>query len=261
MTTIASPIVAPDGPWKQTASRKAFSLIDPQPEDIDFDVDIAGPLSRLARFTGDIRGGAYSVAQHCVVGADWLHMAGCDASLCACFLLHDAHEAYIGDISTPARDAISWVINDILDGIGLKQAVDNRINGCMPSDILKFAVRRLKDDLDAAIYSAAGLDDAEHEEADPRHFYAGIIHNTDLLMLAAEVDAFLGGEVVPWDITTKLRAKVEPPTTSEAGIHDITCLLRETGIWSAERAETEYQTALRRYLPARFPKPAFAIEE
>ncbi len=57
---------------------------------------IAFALSHINRYTGHV--GQYSVAQHCVLVAqqlpDHLKLAG---------LLHDAPEAYIGDVSAPLK--------------------------------------------------------------------------------------------------------------------------------------------------------------
>ena len=57
---------------------------------------IAFALSHINRYTGHV--GQYSVAQHCVLVAkqlpDELKLAG---------LLHDAPEAYIGDVSAPLK--------------------------------------------------------------------------------------------------------------------------------------------------------------
>ncbi len=79
-------------------------LADPRPEHIEIE-DIAWSLSRTARFNGASGGEfAYSVAQHSV----WVAMAvrrfwGRDASVALLSLLHDAHEAYTGDIVAPMK--------------------------------------------------------------------------------------------------------------------------------------------------------------
>lgn len=232
----------PDVPWKQTASRKAFRLIDPSPEDIDFDVDIAGELSRLARFTGDIRGGAYSVGQHSVVGGDVLMVETGDPELAAAFVLHDAHEGPIGDIATPAQDAINWHLQEILFEHGLSDLV-NSIPKIAGSELFKRALKRLKGDLDKAIYRAAGM------RWPLPHSIVQQVRIMDLRMLAAEVDAFMGGEVAPWGVLVDIRKNYSIPD------------LRPIGIWPAEVAETRFQEALRRYLPERFPHPAFSIED
>lgn len=84
-----------------------FSLSEPSAGAVHLG-DIAVSLSRLARFTGHTRGGIISVAQHSVLVADLvrLQVPGSDYYLPPA-LLHDAHEAYTGDINTPmAREIV-----------------------------------------------------------------------------------------------------------------------------------------------------------
>lgn len=235
----ARSVSVPDVPWKQTASRKAFRLVDPRSEDVDFDVDIAGALSRLARFTGDITEGAYCVGQHSVVGADVLAAETGDDSVAAAFLLHDAHEGPIGDIATPAQDAINWHLQDILDESGLTKVIACNIPEIAGPRLFKRALHRLKGQLDSAIYGAAGIPWPLPADT------AAMVRTMDLRMLAAEVDAFMGGEVAPWGVLVEIRRNYAIPD------------LRPIGIWPAEVAERRFQEALRRYLPARFPNPPF----
>lgn len=101
-----------DTPWIQTYTGKAFDLLDPRPEQIDV-VDIAHALSQICRFTGHTRA-FYSVAQHsCLVAeiardlwraAEWHHPCPEIVSLAA--LMHDASEAYAGDVSSPLKRAM-----------------------------------------------------------------------------------------------------------------------------------------------------------
>lgn len=64
--------------------------------------DIAHALSRLPRFLGHTRD-FYSVAQHSLFVVDVLCDAGADEGLQAAGLLHDAQEAYFGDVPTPLK--------------------------------------------------------------------------------------------------------------------------------------------------------------
>ncbi len=88
--------------WIQTFSGKKFSLIDPQPEDVDIG-DIVAALCKLVRFTGHCRG-MYTVAQHSVHVADLV-----PSELCYAALLHDAPEAYYGDFSRPLKQAANLI--------------------------------------------------------------------------------------------------------------------------------------------------------
>ena len=85
-------------------SKGIIDLDDIEPGDIELK-DIAGSLSRQARFNGNGKK-KISVAQHCIVGATAI--AGGTGNYLAAlwFLLHDAHEAYTGDIITPMKNKI-----------------------------------------------------------------------------------------------------------------------------------------------------------
>lgn len=68
--------------------------------------EIANALSKIARFNGGTRGVAYSVAQHCVMGADALYAETGSQIAAAYFLLHDAHEGKLGDMIRPRLQLI-----------------------------------------------------------------------------------------------------------------------------------------------------------
>lgn len=84
------------GDWMQLASGKAFYPLDPRPEDIEL-ADIAGALSRVCRFGGHVSA-FYSVAQHSVLVSQV-----CDPADALWGLLHDASEAYLGDLIRPLK--------------------------------------------------------------------------------------------------------------------------------------------------------------
>lgn len=83
-----------------TRTGELFDLADPQPEDIDIG-DIAHALSQLCRYDGQTPH-FYSVAQHSY------HVSYlCEPQDALWGLLHDAAEAYIGDIVMPLRRMLS----------------------------------------------------------------------------------------------------------------------------------------------------------
>lgn len=82
--------------WMVLGSGKRFNFLDPRPEDIDI-ADIARGLSKLCRYCGQCQG-FYSVAQHSVLVARCV-----PAALKLEALLHDASEAYLGDIIQPVK--------------------------------------------------------------------------------------------------------------------------------------------------------------
>lgn len=64
--------------------------------------DIAIPLSRIARFNGHTVD-FYSVAEHCLLAWFVSQKEGCDVATQLAALLHDAHEAYTGDLISPLK--------------------------------------------------------------------------------------------------------------------------------------------------------------
>lgn len=83
-----------------------YSGIEFAPTNIQVDniniKDIAHSLSRICRFNGHIEG-FYSVAQHSIKVSERLKDLGYDERVQLCGLLHDAAEAYLGDIPTPVK--------------------------------------------------------------------------------------------------------------------------------------------------------------
>lgn len=68
-------------------------------EDFTPDINvIAKALSHINRYTGHV--GTYSVAQHCVLVASNIDTMNLSA------LLHDAPEAYIGDVASPLKSML-----------------------------------------------------------------------------------------------------------------------------------------------------------
>lgn len=127
------------GEWITTASGRSFSLHDPQPSDVCIE-DIAHALSNLCRWTGHTRN-FYSVAQHSMLVAEKLPA---EAKLHG--LMHDAHEAYIGDISRP-----------------LKRYLGSEL------------IKQLESRIDEAIFIRFGIDP-----------YYELVHDADSRMLATE---------------------------------------------------------------------------
>lgn len=94
------------GGWIQTFGGKQFWPLDPQPEDFCIE-DIAQALSNVCRFGGHCRS-FYSVAQHSVLVAHMAEKEAASRGLIAkrfalAGLLHDAAEAYVGDMVRPLK--------------------------------------------------------------------------------------------------------------------------------------------------------------
>lgn len=92
-------------PWMQTASGKMFDLLQPLPGSV-FLGDIAHQLARIARFNGCTIGDVpWNVAQHSILVMQLLP-ADAPAHQRLAALLHDAAEAYIGDVIAPMKAAM-----------------------------------------------------------------------------------------------------------------------------------------------------------
>ena len=89
-----------NNPWIQTFSGKKFPLETPDIAQIDIQ-DIAHALSMLCRFNGHCTQ-FYSVAEHSVHVS---YEIAPDLALVG--LLHDAAEAYLGDVPSPLKKKLS----------------------------------------------------------------------------------------------------------------------------------------------------------
>ncbi len=101
--------------WKVMPSGRAFDFANPLPAMVCLD-DIVHALTRISRWGGNIEPVSFSVAQHSLVVASACTRP--DSRLYA--LLHDAGEAYIGDIPTPLK---LWMENAGAGIIGLEMQI------------------------------------------------------------------------------------------------------------------------------------------
>ena len=93
--------MTPTGPSMLTFTGRTFWPESPRVEDVHIE-DIAHALSMLCRFGGHTRV-FYSVAQHSVLVAQALMVEGFSALESLAGLLHDAGEAYLGDVVWPVK--------------------------------------------------------------------------------------------------------------------------------------------------------------
>lgn len=106
------------GPGIQVRSGGWLWFLDPRPEDIVLS-DIAGALSKLCRYTGHTTE-FYSVAQHSVMASKLV-----PKRLALAALLHDAAEAYIGDVSRPLKTLFETKAPGVL------REIENRIHSAV----------------------------------------------------------------------------------------------------------------------------------
>lgn len=85
----------------ETISGARLDLLNPKPQSISA-TDIAYHLSMICRFSGAIKE-FYSVAQHSVAVSDLAREFGEDRHTQYACLMHDAAEAYIGDLPSPVK--------------------------------------------------------------------------------------------------------------------------------------------------------------
>jgi hypothetical protein len=171
--------------WTQTRSGAKWSLLDPKAENVNF-AEIAYILSHLPRFNAHTKV-PYSVAEHSVHIHDELRRGGFHPMVCLLGLLHDAHEAYIGDIITPVASALAVLCEEI-GGIG-------------DGFVVSTAIRKLKADHDIAIFEAAGLDQfsEDHDATAPtRRLAVSIVKRADAAAMMRERDVLMLPPPEPW---------------------------------------------------------------
>lgn len=171
-----------------------LDLINPDPAQIDFRT-IATVLSRVPRFGGHTGMGPISVAQHCAEGARAILRDTGRKDWAAAFLLHDAHEAYIGDIATPVAQAIGAAVAIVSDRVQREATGDEMTveQWAAVADIVRAGIGSLKRTLDEAIYQAAGLPLPEGDTL-------AVVKLYDLRMLHTERLARMAEPPQPWDV-------------------------------------------------------------
>jgi len=210
--------------WIQTASGRRFDLAAPQSAMVDFDIDVPDALARIARFTGHIGAGPYSVAQHSVHCCGVALAETGDPLAAAYALLHDAKEFAIGDWSTPLKQAI--------------RAVSAR--GTSGEDDADVATRHVIWTLDTLEH---GVDVAVHEAAGlplPNAHYRAIVKDIDYRMLHAERRQLLDTKLRPSQAWWYDGTPGEPRPIRSLGA---------LGVWPWPYAADRFRTRFRDILP------------
>ncbi|MCW3477399.1 hypothetical protein [Limobrevibacterium gyesilva] len=157
----------------QTVSGQAFDLVYPRADMVRL-MDIAAGLSRLPRFCGQTTGPvAWNVAEHSLLVERLVEIAGGSAELRLAALIHDAHEAYIGDVISPLKSAIRILLD---------------IEGRAVFDPIAEISARISGAVHAAFAVPWPLSEA----------YAVAIKRADLQALRIEHERFQGPAPHPW---------------------------------------------------------------
>lgn len=175
-----------------TAGGRVIDLANPNPTDIDFN-EIAETLAIIPRFAGHCRRGftPWTVGEHSIAGADLLAGTG-NKRLALLFLLHDAHEAYIGDITSPTVEAL----------VAIAPRVGSEPAG-LASLVIRGAIRRLKAGLDAVIFAAAGVEPPTSEERRQVAFMDVRLCRTEMAQIMS----------APWGFTPPGQRELRPLNT------------------------------------------------
>lgn len=151
--------------WMQGFENRKITPLDLKVEQVGSITEIAHALACKARFTGHTRE-PYSVAEHCVRGADLLPL-----SYAGAFLLHELSEVYLPDIPSPIKPSLTVEVED------------GKISWS------ELEARHL-----ATMLEALGLASLEPL------IYSPEVRGMDLAMLLAEKRDLMGPEPEPWGI-------------------------------------------------------------
>lgn len=173
--------------WTQTLRGRAFDLLEPTADMVDF-VEIAETLSTVNRYAGAAEK-PVSVALHTLIAFDAAAPAARPH-----LLLHDLHEAFIGELIQPLKIAMVSLIGAPFSA----------------------ALADLTDGIDRAIYQAAGL-------RLPNAAMCAEIKRADLVALMTERRDFLAKPQKPWapeleaikPLTKKYRLRAAPDVADE----------------------------------------------
>lgn len=127
--------------FMQTVGGKQFYYRDPRPEDISIE-DIAHSLSHICRFNGHTKL-FYSVAEHSINVCNEVK----DPEFKLCALLHDAHEAYVGDLISPMKGQIELrKFKQLEERVWLAVALKFGLADKLPPEVVRADLQILADE-------------------------------------------------------------------------------------------------------------------
>lgn len=134
--------------WILTITGREHNLLAPPRDGFDLH-EIAHALAHINRYTGHtVR--PYSVAEHSLLCADMAHLCGHAPVVELCCLLHDAHEAYCGDMPSPIKPLLgeAWMLFEqvqqeaLLQALGLNEAMSEHAATVRRFDLVALATER-----------------------------------------------------------------------------------------------------------------------
>ena len=136
--------------WILTANGNEVDLVYPRPQVMVL-ADVAHSLAQINRFTGHARR-PYSVAEHSLLVLDIVEHLFAPASvhLRLAALMHDAHEAYTGDVATPIKRCVgdNWgffehrIERTLRSAWGLHTAAHDHRAAIKQADLIALATER-----------------------------------------------------------------------------------------------------------------------
>ena len=140
--------------WLETFTGERFYFFSPTADMVHMD-DIVEGLCKIARFNGQTSK-FYSVAEHSVLIAHYILKRTGDPRLAYTGLMHDAAEAYIGDMARPVKQTLPG-FKEI--EIGIDRVVSDRFGTTYPfPDIVKECDSRILVDERKQAMSDSGND-------------------------------------------------------------------------------------------------------
>lgn len=109
----------------KVANGSYFDIVNPNPDEVDIQ-SIATALGNICRYGGHC-GRFYSVAEHCVWAACLAWEDRCSDDIIRAVLMHDAAEAYVGDMIRPLKQHITEYKvfeHRLMNAIGKRFSID-----------------------------------------------------------------------------------------------------------------------------------------
>lgn len=170
--------------WIQTVSGRRFDILEPATHMVD-PGDIAHHLGQLCRFTGACSR-FYSVAEHSLLVARLVDEAGGTDEEIALALLHDAAEAYLGDVSRPLKSVGGFSEYRTLETLAMLVIMDRfGLARHIPKVVADMDAEALRIEMDALMGGERGGDwklGPRITEGDHRIGYMTAEEGADVLM-------------------------------------------------------------------------------